>query len=104
MYGVGEPITPGALAYSAAYSGPVNSSGTPIADATDPTHTGPVVGGRRRRGRKTAKKGRKETRKTRKMRGGASQVSMGGTYASFGGKGEAGLATYEQGVKPGNAF
>jgi len=50
--------------------------------------------------------GRRKTRKTRgrKMRGGASQVSMGGTYASFQGTGSRGIADYVQQVKPGNAY
>jgi hypothetical protein len=55
----------------------------------------PVTGGRRRKTR---------GRKTRKMRGGASQVSMGGTYASFQGTGSRGIADYVQQVKPGNAY
>lgn len=53
----------------------------------------PRTGGRRRR-----------TRKGRKMRGGASQVSMGTTYASFEGTGERGVANYAQRSVQGNAF
>lgn len=122
MYGFGgNVIAPGTLESSAAYSGAVNSSGTPIPDPalqgtpSEGSYTG--IGGRRRRRttrrRKTgSKEQRARTRSERlmkelasyKMKGGASQVSMGGTYATFGGKGEAGLATYDQGVKPGNAY
>lgn len=60
----------------------------------------PMVGARRRKSRK----GSKKTRKGRKMRGGASQVSMGTTYASFTGSGERGIASYDRGVVQGNAF
>ena len=56
----------------------------------------PRTGGRR--------KSRKSGRKSRKQRGGASQVSMGTTYASFTGTGERGIANYEQGVVQGNRF
>ena len=31
MYGVGQAITPGALEYGAAYTGPVNSAGAAVA-------------------------------------------------------------------------
>ncbi len=53
--------------------------------------------------------GRRKTRKTRKsrgrkMRGGASQVSMGTTYASFEGTGSRGIADYQQRTVQGNAF
>ena len=59
----------------------------------------PKVGGRRRKSRKGSKKSRKSRRR---QRGGASQVSMGGTYASFQGSGVRGMADYVPQVKPGN--
>jgi hypothetical protein len=58
----------------------------------------PRTGGRRRKSRKGGRKSR------RRQRGGASQVSMGTTYASFAGTGERGIANYEQGVVQGNKF
>lgn len=65
----------------------------PATGAARPEPT-PVVGGRRRKTRKSR----------RKMRGGANQVSMGGTYASFQGSGSRGMADYNQQVKGGNPF
>jgi hypothetical protein len=56
----------------------------------------PRVGGRR--------KSRKSGRKSRKQRGGASQVSMGTTYASFEGTGSRGIADYAQRTVQGNKF
>lgn len=100
-YGVGAPITAGALEYGAVdTASPVNSAtGVMTPDIYDVK-----VGGRRRKTSKKSRKSKKSIRKTRKMRGGAGQVSMGGTYAEFSGKGVAGMADYGQGVKPGNAF
>jgi hypothetical protein len=51
MYGVGEAITPGALTYGAAYTGPVNAAGNAIPDPTDPAGGYTGIGGRRRRRR-----------------------------------------------------
>jgi hypothetical protein len=94
MYGFnqGPPIAVGAASVGRADDGMFynSSTGQPIANAD------PKVGGRRRKTRKG--------RGSRKMRGGASQVSMGGTYASFQGTGSRGIADYVQQVKPGNAF
>ena len=60
----------------------------------------PKVGGRRK-----SRKGSKKARKSRRrQRGGASQVSMGGTYASFQGSGSRGMADHVQQVKSGNNF
>lgn len=69
-----------------------SSTGQPI------PNDAPVVGGRRRKSSKKTRKSR------RKMRGGASQVSMGTTYASFEGTGERGIANYSQGTVQGNKF
>jgi hypothetical protein len=103
MYGFsGGVIAPGTLEAGAAYTGPVDSTGAARPDPTDPTGGYTGLGGRRRKSSKKSRKGRKGSKKTRKMRGGANQMSMGGTYATFGGKGVAGMADYEQGVKPGN--
>ena len=89
----GPPIAVGAASVGRADDGLFyKSDGTPIPN--DP----PKVGGRRRKSSKKTRKSR------RKMRGGASQISMGGTYASFTGAGERGIAHYAQGVKPGNPF
>ena len=55
----------------------------------------PRTGGRRKS---------RKTRKGRKMRGGASQVSMGTTYASFEGTGSRGIADYAQRTVQGNKF
>jgi hypothetical protein len=50
VYGFsGEVIAPGTLVASAPYTGPVNSSGTPIPDPTDPKGGYTGLGGRRRR-------------------------------------------------------
>lgn len=53
-------------------------------------------------GRRKSRKGSKKSR--RRQRGGASQVSMGGTYASFQGSGSRGMADHVQQVKSGNAY
>lgn len=104
MFGfTGESVAPGTLVAGAAYTGPVDpQSGAAVQDATNPQGGYTGLGGRRRT-RKT-RKGKKGSKKSRKMKGGASQISMGGTYATFAGKGIGGMADYEQGVKSGNAF
>lgn len=85
--------------------GPAIGVGAASVNAVDNTQfynseTGqPRTGGRRK-----SRKSRKSGRKSRKQRGGASQVSMGTTYASFTGTGERGIANYEQGVVQGNKF
>jgi len=84
-YGVGAPITAGALTYDAAYTGPVNSSGAAIPDPTDPAGGYTGLGGRRRR---TQKKGRK-SRKTRTMRGGSGSMGAIKANAGFTGEGAA---------------
>lgn len=89
-YGVGAAITPGALEYGGAYTGPVNSSGAAIPDPTVPggsTYTG--IGGRRHR------KSRK-TRKTRgrKMRGGSAIMGAMKANAGFSGSGMNGMPDY----------
>lgn len=104
MYGVGQPITAGALEYGAAYTGPVNSAGAAVPDPTDPAGGYTGVGGRRRRTRKGTKKTRKGRRGTRKMRGGAGQVSMGTVGYGFTGNGAGGLADATQYTTQGNAF
>jgi hypothetical protein len=95
-YGVnqGTPIAAGAASVGRADDGMFYdaSTGAPRPEAP------PVVGGRRRKSSKKSRKSR------RKMRGGASQISMGGTYASFGGTGERGIPHYGQGVHAGNPF
>jgi hypothetical protein len=93
-YGVGAAIAPGALESNAAYTGPVNSSGTPVPDPTDPKGGFSGVGGRRRR---------RSTRR-RKMRGGSGRVSMGTVGYSYGGDGTAGLASHSQYTTQGNAY
>lgn len=78
FYGVGEAITPGALAYKAVSgSQPVNpKTGAVESDPFGTVTKGAdsvMLGGRRRKSRKGSKKSRKagkKTRKTRKMRGG----------------------------------
>lgn len=51
MYGVGEAITPGALTYGAAYTGPVDGAGNAVRDPTDPAGGYTGIGGRRYRRR-----------------------------------------------------
>jgi hypothetical protein len=99
-YGAGAAITPGALEYNAAYTGPVNSAGGAIPDPTDPSGGYTGVGGRRRRGRKS----RKSRKGTRKMRGGANSVSMGTVGYGYTGTGSAGLADASQYTTQGNAY
>jgi len=106
MYGVGgEVIAPGALAYSAPYTGPVNSAGAAVPDPTDPAGGYTGLGGRRR-SRKTAKKGRKGRKGTRKMKGGATpgMVSMGPVGYGYTGTGAGGLADATQYTQVGNAY
>ena len=101
-YGVGAAITPGALEYGTAYTGPVNSAGAAVPDPTDPAGGYTGLGGRRRRG---TRKGRKSRRRgTRKMRGGAGQVSMGTVGYGYAGTGVGGLANQVQYTTPGNRF
>lgn len=105
MYGVGEPITPGALTYGAAYTGPVDGAGNAVPDPTLPGGGYTGIGGRKgrktRKGRKGTKKGRKGTRK---MRGGANQISMGTTGYGYAGTGSGGLIDPVQYTTQGNAF
>lgn len=92
-YGVGAAITPGALEYGAAYTGPVNSGGAPVQDPTDPRGGYTGLGGRRRKTRKT--------RKTRKMRGGSASMGATKATAGFSGSGSRGLADYTDVNAPG---
>ena len=114
MYGVGAPITPGAIEYK-----PITNNGGMDASqigASD-INSGPLVGGRRRTQRKTKmtakamkrvlKKngmkvsGKKATltkriKKAKLMKGGASQEIAARASAGFTGKGaEAGLGGYQ---------
>jgi hypothetical protein len=91
-WGVGSAIAPGAITYDAAYTGPVNSSGAPIPDPTDPKGGYTGIGGRRRSTRR------------RKMRGGSGRVSMGTVGYSYSGDGTAGLASHSQYTTQGNAY
>ena len=106
MYGVGQPITAGALEYGAAYTGPVGPDGGAVPDPTDPAGGYTGIGGRKgrktRKGRKGSKKGSKKSR--RKMRGGASQVSMGTVGYGYTGTGAGGLTDATQYTTQGNAF
>lgn len=108
MYGVGQPITAGALEYGAAYTGPVGPDGGAVPDPTDPAGGYTGIGGRKgRKGRKTRKgrKGTKKSRKgTRKMRGGANQMSMGTVGYGYAGSGSGGLIDPVQYTTQGNAF
>ena len=93
MYGVGQPITAGALEYGAAYTGPVNAAGNAVPDPTDPAGGYTGIGGRKRRGTRKGRKGsRKGRRGTRKMRGGAGQISAMKAGYGFDGSGAGGLA------------
>lgn len=79
FYGVGEPITPGAIEYRAVEnSGPLPGGQIPSGDIAP----GKMTGASRR------KKGR------RGMRGGASQVPAMRANSGFTGEGTAGLADY----------
>ena len=114
MQGVGKKAAPRAVLHKAAQrtrmhgrlgfsNFSMNSSAVVVRTSTrGSASTTPSVL-RKRAGRAVSggKKGSKKTRKYR-MRGGANSISMGGTYAEFGGQGVGGLAIYEQGVKPGN--
>lgn len=91
----GTPIAVGAAAV-----GGVNNTQFVNSATGEPIPNDAAKVGGRRKTRKASKKSRKSRRKS--MRGGASQVSMGGTYASFQGSGSRGIADYAQGVKPGN--
>jgi hypothetical protein len=77
MYGPGEAIAPGALAWGGVdTSAPYDSAtGAKVADpfGTSPDTNAKVTGGRRRKSRKTkkSKKSKKAGRRSRKMRGGA---------------------------------
>jgi len=94
-YGVGDPISVGALEYVP------NRTSVPDGAAYKPT------GGRRRvtrtLGVRRSRKGRK-SRRTRRMRGGGSVAGVG---YSFGGDGTAGRINYEaypSNLPPGGAF
>jgi hypothetical protein len=106
MYGFqGGVITNGTLESSAAYSGPVNSSGAAVPDPTDPAGGYTGVGGRRRKGTRKGRKGSKKSRKgTRKMRGGAGQMSAGTAGYGYAGTGAGGLADATGYTTQGNAF
>lgn len=72
FYGVGAPITPGAIEYTAVENnGPAPGGEIPAGDIAPGTMTG---ASRRRRGRKS---------RGRKMRGGASQISAVKANAGF---------------------
>jgi hypothetical protein len=107
MYGFqGGVITNGTLESTAAYSGPVNSSGAPIPDPTDPAGGYTGVGGRKGRASRKTRKGRKGSKKSRrKMRGGASQISAMKAGYGFDGSGSGGLANAVPApTSGGNAF
>lgn len=98
-YGAGEAITPGALEWKGAYTGPVDSAGGAVPDPTDPAGGYTGIGGRRRR---TQKKGRKTRGKTRKMRGGSGSMGAIKANAGFTGEGAArGLGGYQDVNAPG---
>ena len=92
MYGVGAPITPGAIEYTAV----ANTGHESVTGAVVPEMYG---GRRRRRGKKVTRKGGRKTRKTRSrrrtMRGGASSYNAAGAGWGFGGHGIAGGITPE---------
>ena len=92
-YGFGGTIGTAGPVWDSSWGGEITKSGTPIYDTLDRP---PVVGGRRRKSKKT-KKSKKTSKKSRRarrrtMRGG---MSIAHASAGFAGKGERGLATYE---------
>jgi hypothetical protein len=91
-YGFGGTIGTAGPVWDSSWGGEITKSGTPIYDTADRP---PVVGGRRRKSKKTkkSKKSKKSRRgRRRTMRGG---MSIAHASAGFAGKGERGLATYE---------
>jgi hypothetical protein len=88
-YGVGQPISVGALEYVP------NRTSVPDGAAYKP------MGGRRRRSRK-GKKSRRSRRRT--MRGGGSVAGVGYGYAGDGSRGMATFGGYPSNLPPSGAF
>ena len=88
-YGVGQPISVGALEYVP------NMTSVPDGAAYKP------MGGRRRRSRKGKSR---RSRRTRRMRGGGSVASVGYGFAGDGARGLANQSAYPSNLPPGGAF
>ena len=88
-YGVGQPISVGALEYVP------NMTSVPDGAAYKP------MGGRRRRSRKGKSR---RSRRTRRMRGGGSVASVGYGFTGDGARGLANQSAYPSNLPPGGAF
>ena len=87
-YGVGEPISVGALEYVP------NMTSVPDGAAYKP------IGGRRRKSRK----GKKSRRTRRRMRGGGSVAGVGYGFTGDGARGLANQSAYPSNLPPGGDF
>jgi hypothetical protein len=88
-YGFGGTIGTAGPVWDSSWGGEITKSGTPIYDTADRP---PVVGGRRRKSKKSKKSKKSRRVRRRTMRGG---MSVAHASAGFTGKGERGLATYQ---------
>lgn len=88
-YGVGQPISVGALEYVP------NMTSVPDGAAYKPS------GGRRRRSRKGKSR---RSRRTRRMRGGGSVANVGYGFTGDGARGLANHTAYPSNLPPGGAF
>jgi len=88
-YGVGQPISVGALEYVP------NMTSVPDGAAYKPS------GGRRRRSRKGKSR---RSRRTRRMRGGGSVANVGYGFTGDGARGLANQTAYPSNLPPGGAF
>jgi hypothetical protein len=93
-YGVGQPISVGALEYVP------NMTSVPDGAAYKP------IGGRRSKSRKGKKSRsrRRNTRKTLRMRGGGSVANVGYGFAGEGARGLANHSAYASNLPPGGDF
>jgi hypothetical protein len=88
-YGVGQPISVGALEYVP------NMTSVPDGAAYKP------IGGRRRR---KSRKGKKSRRTRRRMRGGGSVANVGYGFTGDGARGLANQSAYASNLPPGGDF